>query len=215
MKGLSHVDKKSQVINEVWSAITHGVGILLSVIALIALIMKGVSKENGLALFAYLTYGISLLSLYLFSTLFHCLYFTKASRVFQIFDHCGIYLLIAGTYTPYCLLVIEGKFGLFILSLIWFSALFGTLYHILAKNRQQNIETLIYILMGWTCILGIKQLFLGLGSVGMSLLFCGGLAFTLGALLYSIKTLKYTHVFWHLAVMLGTFLMFLSIYFYI
>lgn len=209
------MDKRSQVINEVWSAITHGVGIILSIAALVALILKGVHSGSGLAFGAYLVYGISLFSLYLFSTLFHCLYFTKASRVFQIFDHCGIYLLIAGTYTPYCLLVIDGKFGWGILAVIWVTAIGGTLYHILAKNRQQKIETLAYIVMGWTCLLGLKQLLDGLGWSGMSLLFFGGVAFTLGALVYSIKGLKYTHVFWHLAVMLGTLLMFLSIYYYI
>ncbi|GKS80830.1 membrane protein [Ligilactobacillus pabuli] len=209
------MDKRSQVINEVWSAITHGVGIILSIAALVALILKGVHSGSGLAFGAYLVYGISLFSLYLFSTLFHCLYFTKASRVFQIFDHCGIYLLIAGTYTPYCLLVIDGKFGWGILAVIWVTALGGTLYHILAKNRQQKIETLAYIVMGWTCLLGLKQLLDGLGWSGMSLLFFGGVAFTLGALVYSIKGLKYTHVWWHLAVMLGTLLMFLSIYYYI
>lgn len=209
------MDKRSQVINEVWSAITHGVGILLSIAALVALILKGVHSGSGLAFGAYLVYGISLFSLYLFSTLFHCLYFTKASRVFQIFDHCGIYLLIAGTYTPYCLLVIDGKFGWGILAVIWVTAIGGTLYHILAKNRQQKIETLAYIVMGWTCLLGLKQLLDGLGWSGMSLLFFGGVAFTLGALVYSIKGLKYTHVWWHLAVMLGTLLMFLSIYYYI
>ncbi|HIW89281.1 MAG TPA: hemolysin III family protein [Candidatus Ligilactobacillus excrementipullorum] len=209
------MDKRSQVINEVWSAITHGVGIILSIAALVALILKGVHSGSGLAFGAYLVYGISLFSLYLFSTLFHCLYFTKASRVFQIFDHCGIYLLIAGTYTPYCLLVIDGKFGWGILAVIWVTAIGGTLYHILAKNRQQKIETLAYIVMGWTCLLGLKQLLDGLGWSGMSLLFFGGVAFTLGALVYSIKGLKYTHVWWHLAVMLGTLLMFLSIYYYI
>ncbi len=209
------MDKKCQIINEVWSAITHGIGIILSIVALVVLIIKGVAAGSMLSLTAYLIYGISLFSLYLFSTLFHSLYFTKANRVFQIFDHCGINLLIAGTYTPYCLLVIHGIFGWFILAAIWITALFGILYHILAKNRKQHVETIAYVLMGWTCLLGFKQLFLGLGDIGVLLLFGGGLAFTFGALLYSIKGLKYTHVFWHLTVMVGTLLMFCSIYFYI
>lgn len=207
--------KKSLILNEVWSAITHGVGIALSILALVLLTLKGTAASQGITLTAYLVYGISLLGLYLCSTLFHCFYFTKARRVFQIFDHCGIYLLIAGTYTPYCLLVIGGKFGWVILTLIWLTTIFGILYHLLAPVRKQNVETLIYVLMGWTCLLGIKQLFAGLGMSGMLLLFVGGLAFTFGALLYSIKGLKYTHVYWHLAVMLGSLLMFLSIYLYI
>lgn len=209
------MDKRSQIINEVWSALTHGLGIVLSVFALVALIFKGIHSGSGLIFAAYLIYGVSLCGLYLCSTLFHCLYFTKANRLFQIFDHCSIYLLIAGTYTPYCLLVIGGKFGLGILAVIWLTAIGGTLYHILARNRQQKIETLAYVVMGWTCILGLKQLIAGLGLSGMLLLFCGGLAFTFGALLYSIKGMKYTHVFWHLAVMIGTILMFISIYYYI
>ena len=208
-------DKKTQILNEVWSAITHGIGVGLGITALVLLILKAVHAHDGLALGAYLVYAITLILLYLCSTLFHSLYFTKASRIFQIFDHCSINFLIAGTYTPYCLLVIKGKLGLFLLICIWSLALFGMLYHILAKKRKQWVETSLYLLMGWLCLFSFKSLLANLGFKGTLLLFCGGVAFTVGAVIYSIKNIKYTHVIWHLFVLLGTVLMYFSIYLFI
>lgn len=105
------MDRREQITNEVWSAITHGIGVGLSIWLLVLLILKGIATQNIVSFIAYLVYGLCLLSLYLASTLFHCLYFTKARRLFQAFDHSSIYLLIAGTYMPYCLIGIGGKFG--------------------------------------------------------------------------------------------------------
>lgn len=207
------MEKKFQIKNEIWSAITHGIGVALSIWILVLLILKGV-RGSGIELTAYLIYGISLVLLYLFSTLFHCLYFTRASRVFQIFDHCGIFILIAGTYTPYCLLAIKGIKGIILLSIIWFLALFGIAYHVLAKNRLQIVETMTFIGMGWACVFYMKDLIQALGKGGTLLLFAGGVAFTLGAVIYSFRT-RYGHVYWHVIVMIGTALMFLSIYLFI
>ena len=109
--------RKMQIKNEIWSAITHGIGIILSILGMILLILKGIDT-NSITLFSYIVYTCSLVLLYLFSTLFHCLYFTKAKRVFQIFDHCSIFLLIAGTYTPYCMLAIKGVKGLILMIMI-------------------------------------------------------------------------------------------------
>ncbi|MHC3377345.1 PAQR family membrane homeostasis protein TrhA [Ligilactobacillus equi] len=208
------LDYKSQIINEVFSAITHGIGVALSIVALVLLIMKGLN-QGPLYFAAYLVYGLSLLGLYLFSTFFHTFYFTKARRLFQIFDHCGIYLLIAGTYTPYCLLGIQGQAGLALLVVVWVLAVLGICYHILAKNRKQYIETIIYIGMGWLCLLGAKSLILALGSTGITLLVLGGILFTLGAGVYSIHGVKYAHVYWHLLVVFASASMFFSIYFYL
>lgn len=209
------MDRKSQIINEVLSAVSHGIGVGLSIAGLVFLIIKGMAANSGQALFAYLVYGISLLGLYSFSMLFHSLYFTRARRLFQIFDHCGIFLLIAGTYTPYCLLAIKGSLGLGLLIIIWLLAIFGIIYHILAKKRLQWIETLTFVIMGWLCLVGARPLAQALGSHGLTLLVFGGIVFTLGALVYSIKGVKYAHVYWHFFVMLGSLLMFFSIYYYI
>lgn len=209
------VDRKQRVINEVWSAITHGVGAALGIWMLVLLILKGAATHDLKTIMAFIVYGTSMLLLYLFSTLFHCLYFTKAKRVFQIFDHSGIYLMIAGTYTPYCLLAIKGSLGYALLFAVWVLALAGIGYHILARNRKQVVETIIYVVMGWMCVCGFRPMYLSLGKNGLLLLFLGGVVYTLGALVYSIKGVKYAHVWWHMLVMIGSGLMFLSIYFYL
>lgn len=208
------MNKKQQIVNEVWSAITHGIGIGLSVWLLVLLILKGLATSNTLAFSAYLFYGLTLLFLYLASTLFHCLYFTKARRLFQLFDHISIYLLIAGTYMPYCIVGIGGTKGMLMWSVIACLMLFGILYHTLAKSRYQIVETLTCVLAGWLCVFTFKPLANALGPTGLLLLFLGGVSFTLGALIYSLKR-RYMHVYWHLFVILGSGLMFCSIYFYL
>lgn len=206
---------KEQILNETLSAVTHGIGIGLSIWGLVLLILKGIRLNSVLVMVTVVIYGIALIGLYLFSTLFHSLYFTRYKRFFQCFDHCGINLLIAGTYTPYCLLAIRGVLGIVILIVIWLLSFSGMAYHLLAKNRQQKVETLLYILMGWMCLLGAKPLLINLGITSSWLLIAGGIIFTLGAFVYSIHKLRFAHVIWHLLVMGGTVCMFLSIYFFI
>ena len=206
---------QEQIVNEVLSAVTHAVGIGLSIWGLVLLILKGVKTNSVLVAITVIIYGITLICLYLFSTLFHSLYFTKVSRIFQCFDHCGINLLIAGTYTPYCLLAIRGRLGMGMLIVIWILALGGMAYHLFTKNRQQKVETLLYVLMGWMCLLGAKPLLMNLGIVSSWLLIAGGVIFTLGAMDYIIHNLQFAHVIWHLLVMGGTACMFLSIYLFI
>lgn len=207
--------QKRQLVNEVLNATTHGIGIIFSIIATILLIIKAHLQADPKGMGVYLIYGITLIGLYLCSTLFHSLYFTRAKRLFQIFDHCSINFLIAGTYTPYCLLVIKGKTGIILLSCVWILAIFCILYHILAKKRKQWIETCSYILMGWLCLFCFQPLVQNLGTKGLTLLFWGGVAFSLGAVFYSLQKINYMHVIWHLFVLLGTILMYLSIYWYI
>lgn len=208
------MNKREQIANEVWSAITHGIGVGLSIWLLVMLILKGVATHDTISLLAYLCYGLSLLCLYLSSTLFHCLYFTKARRFFQALDHSSIYILIAGTYMPYCLIGIKGKFGLYLWLAVFILMIFGISYHMFAKPRYQIVETSVCVLAGWLCVLGFSPLYNVLGIDGLLLLLGGGVAFTIGAILYSLK-IKYVHIYWHLLVILGSGLMFLSIYFYL
>lgn len=214
-KEMDKMTKKEQITNEILSALTHAVGIGLSIWGLVLLILKVIHLDSGTALFAIIIYGVSLICLYLFSTLFHTFYFTKLKRFFQCLDHFGINLLIAGTYTPYCLLVIKGKLGISILIMVWILALGGMMYHLFSKKRKQSVETLLYIIMGWFCILGIKPMVNALTPAGMILLVSGGIIFTVGALIYSLKNLKFAHVIWHLLVIGGTICMFISLYIYL
>ena len=209
------MSKHDRIINEVWSAITHGIGVMLSISGLVMLIIKSAQAGSVRQPVAFSNYGTTLIGLFLFSTLFHSLFFTRAKRVFQVFDHCGIYLLIVGTYTPFCLLAISGLRGWIMLAVIWLLAIGGIVYHIACHNRSQKLETAIYVLMGWLCLMESKQLFAALGVNGIILLVLGGVFFTVGALVYSSHLWKYNHVLWHLFVIMGAASMFCSLYFYI
>lgn len=204
------------ITNEVFSAVTHGIGIILAIIAAVFLLIKGFASGNPITITAFFIYAFTLFFLYLSSTLFHSLYFTKAKGVFQIFDHSSIFLMIAGTYTPYCLVALKSSvFAIVLLSIIWVLAILGILYKIFNVGRFKYLETLLYVLMGWAIIVAMKPLYDSIGTVGIWLLIAGGIAFTLGAGVYLIKNLKYVHVIWHMFVLLGTALMYFSVYFYV
>ncbi|KRL66197.1 PAQR family membrane homeostasis protein TrhA [Companilactobacillus versmoldensis] len=208
--------RRYQITNEVFSAVTHGIGIILAIIGAIFLLIKGFASGDPLTITAFFIYAFTLFFLYLSSTLFHSLYFTKAKGVFQIFDHSSIFLMIAGTYTPYCLVALKSTpFAITLLSIIWILAIGGILYKIFNVGRYKYFETLLYVLMGWAIIVAMKPLYEAIGATGTWLLFFGGVAFTLGACVYLIKNLKFVHVIWHIFVMLGTALMYFSVYFYV
>ncbi|KRN18579.1 hemolysin III-like protein [Secundilactobacillus similis DSM 23365 = JCM 2765] len=206
--------RRYQIVNEVLNAVTHGIGVGLSIAGLVLLIIRGVQLGGAMRITAYSLYGALLVIFYLASTLFHSLVFTRASHLFQIFDHCAIYLLIAGTYTPYCLVVIKGALGWTIFGVIWAMAILGVIYKSLWLGKYQKLSTIIYVVMGWFCVLGFKPLYNGLGIHGFILLVLGGVAFTLGAVIYSFKGIKFGHVIWHLFVLLGTILMYFSVLLY-
>lgn len=209
MESLSHI-KRQTIWIEVGNAVTHGLGVVLAVIGLVFLMIQAAQSGRPLKVVAFLIYGLSLVLFYLASTLFHSLVFTRARHVFQVFDHSMIYLLIAGTYTPYCLLAVRGGQGITLLTVIWVMAIAGVIYKALWLNRKSIVSTLIYVLMGWMCLLAFWPLFHALGPVGFGLLLAGGVTFTLGAVLYSFPT-AYTHLIWHLFVLGGTICMYFSI----
>ncbi|GEK27770.1 PAQR family membrane homeostasis protein TrhA [Furfurilactobacillus siliginis] len=203
-----------RIVNEVFNAITHGIGFGLAIAGLVILIIRAVHTESALRVVTFTIYGVILILFYLSSTLFHALVFTKAKHVFQVFDHSAIYLLIAGTYTPYCLLVIKGAVGWVILSIIWIMAICGIVYKSIWLGRFNIVSTVIYVVMGWMCAFAFPELYHGLGTTGFWLLVWGGIAFTVGAVIYSFKQIPFGHVIWHLFVMLGSALMYFSILLY-
>jgi hemolysin III len=205
-------NRKYLITNEVLNAVTHGVGVVLSIIGFVFLLGKATSELHYVS---FIIYGVSLLLLFLASTLYHSLIFTKAKKVFQVFDHCSIYLLIAGTYTPYCLLYIKGTIGIVLLSVIWLAAIVGIVYKSLTLSKVKSVSklsTIIYNVMGWAVVIALPSLYHSVGLKGLLLLVAGGVAYTVGSLFYSMKNRRYMHVVWHLLVMLGAMLMFFSIY---
>lgn len=207
--------KKYFIIDNILSAVTHGLGFCLSTIGLVLLILRALSLHSPIRVFTFTVYGICLLILYLFSTLFHSLIFTKAKNVFQIFDHSSIYLLIAGSYTPFSLVAIGGKWGWLLFTLIWSIAIFGIIYYIFNRGKHVILDTILYVGMGWLVILAGKYLYVRLSANGFWLLVAGGVAYTVGALLYTMKKIPFIHVIWHLFVILGSGLMYFSVLFYV
>ena len=204
--------RKYLITNEVLNAVTHGIGVVLSIVGFVFLLKKA---DSGLHYVSFIIYGVSLLLLFLASTLYHSLIFTKAKKVFQVFDHCSIYLLIAGTYTPYCLLYIKGTIGIVLLSIIWLAAIVGIVYKSLTLSKVKSVSklsTIIYNVMGWAVVIALPSLYHSVGLKGLLLLVGGGVAYTVGSVFYSMKNRRYKHVVWHLFVMLGAMLMFFSIY---
>lgn len=204
--------RKYLIKNEVLNAVTHGIGVVLSIVGFVFLLKKA---DSGLHYVSFIVYGVSLFMLFLASTLYHSLIFTKAKKVFQVFDHCSIYLLIAGTYTPYCLLYIKGTIGIVLLSVIWLAAIVGIVYKSLTLSKVKSVSklsTIIYNVMGWAVVIALPSLYHSVGLKGLLLLVGGGVAYTVGSVFYSMKNRRYMHVVWHLFVMLGAMLMFFSIY---
>ena len=195
--------------------ITHGFGMFVSVIALVLLIIKAISIGNIWHLLSFTVFGISLIILYTASTFYHASKKIKLRTRLNIFDHASIYVLIAGTYTPFTLVTLHGKIGWWIFGISWFLALVGIVLKLFFTGKYDKISTLMYILMGWIIIIAIKPLISNLGYEGTLWLLAGGVSYTIGALFYSISRMKYNHAIFHVFVLLGSFAHFISIYYYV
>ncbi|NLZ50002.1 MAG: hemolysin III family protein [Clostridiales bacterium] len=203
------------ILNEVFNAITHGIGFSLSIAGLVILLFKGLRNNSALEVVCYSIYGSTLIILYLCSTLYHSLIFTRVRKIFRVFDHSSIFLLIAGTYTPYCLIIIGGTLGWTIFFIIWTIAILGIIYKVFWIDKYNKFSTLLYIASGWLCIIAAKPMIQGLGIKGALLLLIGGLSFTVGSIFYEMKNVRFMHVLWHIFVFIGTLLMYFSILFYV
>ena len=199
--------------NETLSATTHATALGMSIIGTIALAFR--AGDSPLRLATFIGFGVALILLYSASTAFHSFYFTKARHVLQVLDHSGVFILIAGSYLPYCLVTIGGGLGIGLLAGIWALCLAGILYKCFFIGKWKFLETSIYVILGWLCLIGIRPLWAGLGPIGFWLLVAGGIAYTLGAVVYSQKQIPYIHVIWHLFVMVGSACMYASIYLFV
>lgn len=203
--------KTYYLLDNIFSAITHGIGFGLAVAGLVVLIVKAAHTGNPLRIVSFTIYGSCLVLLYLFSTLYHSLIFTRARNLFQIFDHSSIFLLIAGSYTPYSLVAISGLWGWLLCLLIWAIAAGGIVYYIFNRGKHVIGDTILYVALGWLVILSGPYLYQRLTPTGFWLLLGGGIAYTVGALLFSMRRIPFIHVIWHLFVLLGSILMYFSV----
>jgi hemolysin III len=200
---------------EIGNSVTHGIGILLSIAALVLMIVFSIHKANAVYLWSSIIFGSSLIILYSASTIYHAIPNKKARKVLKILDHSAIYILIAGTYTPFSLITLKGKLGLIILTVVWSVAIMGVLMQIFLKNKNIILSTILYVAMGWIVIFAIKPLVNSLPHDGLILLVLGGLSYTLGAVFYVIKKIPYFHMVFHLFVLAGSIFHFFSVLLYV
>ena len=200
---------------ELLNIITHAIGILLSVAALPLLIVRATYLKAPYALFSFIVFGISMVVLYTASTLYHASKKPTIRRRLNIFDHAAIYVLIAGTYTPFTLVTLKGVSGWVVFGLTWGFALVGIILKFFYTGKYDKLSTIMYVLMGWQIVFVIKPLIKNLASEGVYLLVFGGIFYTIGAVLYSIKRLPYNHAIFHVFVLLGTLFHFLCVYGYV
>jgi hemolysin III len=204
---------------ELANAISHVTGAALSVIGLILLIIKASKSNEALALTSAIIFGISMLIMYTFSGLMHWLPVGKGKNLFRKFDQIGIFLLIAGTYTPFALVAIGGKIGWWIFGIEWTLAIAGILYRSITKadaeEKVKSFYLITYVLMGWLIVIAIKTLYAAIGLWGFVFLILGGLFYTGGIVFFRMHNVKYHHLVWHIFVIFGTIMHFFAIYFYV
>lgn len=198
---------------EIVNSITHGIGALLSIVALIVLVMVAAKQDDPLHLISFSIYGSSLVLMYLSSTLYHSFSSPRMKNLFARFDHVSIFLLIAGTYTPILLTSIRGVWGWSLFGVIWGIALTGAVIRAIYLTRFRKLMVAVYLLMGWLFVLAGKQVYLSMPSVSVTFLVLGGLAYSVGVIFYMWRNLPYGHGIWHLFVLAGSILHFFAIYF--
>ena len=187
---------------ELWNAITHGAGFLLSIPVTVLLIIHAASMNSAVHIVTFSIFGASLILLFLMSTLLHSMP-VKYKRFFAILDHSSIYILIAGTYTPFLLIAIGGALGITLLCIIWSIAIFGVVFKCFFIDRFEKFSLSLYIVMGWMIVIAIKPVYAYLQVEGFIILVLGGILYTFGSIFFMWRSLKYSHVVWHLFVLAG------------
>lgn len=205
---------------EIFNAVSHIVGGAFGIVALVLGVVFASIHSDAYGVVSMSIYGASLILLYTMSAIYHFLRKNKAKKVFRIFDHCTIFLLIAGTYTPFCLVTLreESYIGWLIFSLIWLFAILGIIANAINMHNPiiKTLSMICYIAMGWCIIFAIQPLLDNLAWPGFLLLLLGGISYTVGAIFYGFgKKAKYIHSVWHLFVLLGSILHFFSVLFYV
>jgi len=188
---------------ELFNSITHLVGAVIAFVGAVALLVVARERE-GWQIAAFAIYGVSLFTLYFCSTMYHSLR-GPAKKVFHVFDHCSIYLLIAGTYTPFTLTVLRGRWGWWLFGIVWTLALLGVAKDVFFHGRYRVVSVVLYLLMGWMVVAAFGPLQRALPSFGLTLLAAGGIAYTVGVVFFALsKRIAYSHGVWHLFVIAGS-----------
>ncbi len=200
------------IAEEIAHSISHGIGTVLSIVGLVVLIVFAVSYGDAWHIVSFSIFGSTLIILYLASTLYHSLPMPRVKRILKRFDHAAIFLLIAGTYTPFMLVSLRGPWGWSIFGVIWGLAVLGILLKIFFPIAKfESISVVLYVFMGWLCLIVSKQLFTHLPRLSLILLVLGGVSYTVGVIFYIWEKLPYNHAVWHLFVLSGSIFHYFSV----
>lgn len=202
---------KALSIEEAANSLTHGVGLLLSVVGFIVLVTLAVVNGGRWNIASALVYGSSLVVLYGASTFYHSAISPRAKSILQLVDHCCIYLLIAGSYTPFALIVLHNGIGTGLFAFAWIFAAVGIITKVLFEIRSGFISALIYLVMGWVGVVAVEPIYQAVGIVPLILAMAGGLSYSLGVIFFGWKSIKHHHAIWHMFVLMGSVFHFVAI----
>ena len=200
---------------ELVHAVTHGAGLILSIAGLSWMLYVSIATSDPWRVIASLIYGASLISLFLASTLYHGLHASPRTHLFKLLDHCAIYLLIAGSYTPFLLVSMRTNTGWWLFGAVWSMATAGILTKFWFRHRYPRLMLASYLVMGWLVVIAAPQVADAIGHNGMAWLIAGGLCYTVGAMFYAAKRLSFSHAIWHVFVLAGAICHFLAIIWYV
>lgn len=199
---------------EVANTISHGLGLLLAMVAVPILVLAAIKAGSTHFIVGVSVFGGTMVLLYLASTLYHSLTHDAAKRLFRLFDHTAIFLLIAGTYTPFALGVLRGPWGWSLLAIIWSLAIVGITLKINKRTRHSRISIVLYVIMGWLAVVAVKPIVMLIPVPGIVLILAGGLAYTGGLAFFAAHRIRYNHFIWHLFVIAGTTCHFFAVLWY-
>lgn len=206
------INYKYEELEELLNVVSHGLGLLASVAVFPFLVLKAVTYTGFWKPTSLIIYAVSLVVLYAASTFYHAAKDPKKRRKLNIVDHAAIYVLIAGSYSPFCLVALNSDLGWHMFLFVWLFALIGIVLKLFFTGRFNKLSTAMYLLMGWQVVFFIKPLIKNLSEYSLNLLFIGGIFYSIGAVLYSLRKLPYNHAIFHVFVLLGSICHFLSIY---
>lgn len=199
-------------VEELWNALTHGLGAALALVGAVVLVVLASGGGNAFAIVSASVYGASMIVLFVASTLYHSARHPAWRRAFKMFDHCAIFLLIAGTYTPFLLVNMRGTLGWTLLGVIWGLAAVGIVFNLVFGHRFKALQVATYLVMGWLVVVAATELPAILGATELALLVAGGLAYTLGVIFYLANSIPFNHAIWHLFVLAGGALHYFAVY---
>ncbi len=197
------------------NAISHGIGCLLSIVATILLVIEASSRNSLAIMVSFTVFGVSLIALYTASTVYHSAKKPVIRKRLKIFDHAAIYILIAGTYTPFTLVTLHGRIGWILFTVTWSFACIGVYLKLFFAGQYKILSTALYVLMGWLIVFAYNPLAENLPAAGLHWLIAGGIIYTLGAVIYAVKFIKFNHAIFHTFVMIGSFCHFIAVYCYV